>query len=315
MINSNLLTDDLAEKMAVEVIKGKTINLAVEQLKMILIDHLKQTVEEDDKKQAHDALFDVLFKAINPYEKKFEKMITDIWDEEKRIIIANLKKMKKAWLMKDKVDDKVDEVMYPIAVFGKKLANGAMDIFIELMDKEGQRVIGIYDFDIIFDVDSPEVQKWLKGYTPKFSKKLEEVNVKKLRAELVEGMNAGEGIPELLRRVYETYEVDWGFRRAKRIAQNQVLRASNKAALNVYRQSGVVEKKIWVSYIDNRTCPHCERLDGTIISLENNFFDLGDESIVEVDGKEQKLSMNYEEIDAPPLHTQCRCTVAAMIED
>lgn len=310
MINPNLLTDDLAQQIAIEVCKPRITEKATDIFKQLLISQLKETLKEDEKKRAHDELFNALFKAINPYERKFKKMITDIWDEEKRIIIANLKKMKKAWLTKDKVD----EILYPIAVFEKKLADGTTQLFIKLMEKEGQRVVGIYDFDIIFDVENPEVQKWLKGYAPKFSKKLEKVNVEKLRAELIEGMNAGEGIHELTSRVYETYR-DWGFRRAKGIAQNQVIRASNKAALNVYRQSGVVEKKIWVAYFDARTCPHCERLDGRVIALEKNFFDLGDESIVEVDGKEQKLKMDYEEIEAPPLHAQCRCAVAAMIED
>jgi len=235
-------------------------------------------------------------------------MVKGVWEEEKRIIVANLKKMKKAWLTKDKVD----EVLYPVGIFEKKLANGASEIFAGAMDKEGDRIVALYDFDMIFDVDSPETQGWIKGYTPKFSKNLEKVSVAKLRRELIEGMNVGEGIPELLRRVYETYG-DWGFRRAKVIARTEILRASNKAALEVYKQSGVVKKKIWITYHDPRTCPHCERLDGNIISLEKTF--VGDVSIVEVDGKVQRLDTSYEAVDAPPLHAQCRCTVAAYIED
>lgn len=310
MINPNLLTDGLAEKMAVGIIHSMIEEEATDILRRRFITTVRQALQEDDKKQAHDALFDALFKAINPYEKKFEAMLKRIWDEEKRILVANIKKMKKAWLQKDKVD----ELMYPVSLFEKKLADGTTQLFIGLMDKEGQRVVGVYDFDMIFDVDSPEVQKWLKSYTPRFGKSLEAVNVKVLRAGLAEGINAGEGIPELLRRVYETYN-DWGFRRAKKIARTETLRASNKAALETYRQSGVVKKKIWVTYFDARTCPHCERLDGTIISLEKNFFDLGDVSTAKVDGKEQTLKLDYEEIDGPPLHTQCRCTVSAYIEE
>jgi len=84
--------------------------------------------------------------------------------------------------------------------------------------------------------------------------------------------------------------------------------------LNVYRQSGVVKKKIWITHFDKRTCAHCEMMDGRIIGLEENFFDLGDESKVEVEGKEQILKIDYEEIDAPPLHTRGKCTIGAIVD-
>jgi len=311
MINPNFLTSELAEKVAVEVCKPIIINEATVILRQMLIDSLKEAAKEDDKKQAHDMLFNALFKAISPYEKKFETMLKRIWDEEKRILVANLKKMKKAWLQKDKVDS----ILYPTAVFEKKLANGASGIFVEVMEKEGPRIVSLYDFDMIFDVTDPKVQEWLESYTPMFSKKLEEVNVAKLRAELIEGMNAGEGVSELVRRVYETYD-DWGFRRAKRIARTETLRASNKAALETYRQSGVVKKKIWVSYIDKKTCPSCELLDGKVIGLEENYFSVGDPpEVIERDGQKFTFDNSYCDIDAPPRHVSCRCTLSAWIEE
>jgi len=310
MIKQNLLTDKLAEQIAWQYLNdicaGKAASIFKEEIYIAVNKELK----EDDKKLAHDILFNALFKSIAPFEKKFQEMLKRVWGEEERILIANIKKMKKAWLTKDKVDD----ILYPTSIFEKKLANGATNVCIEVMEKEGPRVVELYDFDMIFDVQNPEVTKWLESYMPMFSEKLEEVNVKKLRATLIEGIEAGEGVPELTNRVYETYK-DWGFKRAEIIAQNQVIRASNKAALNVYRQSGVVKKKIWVAYFGPRLCPHCEQLDGTIISLETNFFDLGDESIVKIDGKEQKLKMDYEEINVPPLHPLCKCSIAAYIEE
>jgi len=308
MINSQLLTDNLAEQVAVEAIKFYLAPDVVKTLKQMMINDIKKSVE-DEKKLAHDTLFNALFKSLAPFEKKFQAMLKRIWGEEERILIANIKKMKKAWLVKDKVDD----ILYPTSIFEKKLEKGASQICIEVMEKEGPRVVNLYDFDMIFDVQNPEVTKWLKSYTPMFSEKLEEVNVKRLRATLIEGIEAGEGVPGLTNRVYTLYK-DWGFKRAEDIAQNQVIRASNKAALNVYRQSGVVEKKIWVTHFSPNTCAHCEQLDGTTIGLEENFFDLGDESRVEVEGKEQVLKMNYETIDAPPLHNRGRCTVGAVVD-
>lgn len=309
MINSRLLTGKLAEKIAGEAVKSHVTGEAAKILRTMIFNRVKESAKEDEKKLAHDALFNALFKSLAPFEKKFEAMLKRIWAEEEKILISNIKKMKKAWLHKDKIDD----IMYPQKPFEKILADGSRAIFVEVMSVEGPRVVKLYDFDMVFDVNNPEVKKWLKSYTPMFSKRLEEVSVEKLKRTLIEGIDAGEGVPELTRRVYETYN-DWGFKRAEAIAQNQVIRASNKAALNVYRQSGVVEKKIWISYLDERVCPHCEALDGKVIGIESNYFDLGGESVVKVDDKEQKLKMDYEPIDAPPLHNRCRCSVGAIVD-
>jgi len=309
MIKLNSLTPELAERIADEVASYRIAAEAGKILKQMVIDGIRESIIKEDKKLAHDALFNARDKSITPFEGKFKAMLKRIWGEEERILIANIKKMKKAWLHKDKIDD----ILYSSAIFEKKLANGATDIAVEVMTAEGKRVVSIYDFDMIFDVQNPEVTKWLKSYMPVFSEKLEEVSAKKLRATLIEGIEAGEGVPGLTNRVYEIYK-DWGFTRAETIAQNQVIRASNKGALNVYRQSGVVKKKIWITHFDERTCAHCEMMDGRVIGLETNFFDLGDESTVKVDGKEQVLKMNYEEIEGPPLHTQCRCAVGAVVD-
>ena len=196
-----------------------------------LVSQLKEALEEDGKKQAHDTFFNALFKAIEPYEQKFQEMIIAIWQEQERIIVANLKKLKKAWLRKDIFDD----VSYPSGMYEKKVADEAEKLIIEILKEEGERTVAQYDFDIVFDIDDTEIQKWLKTYVPKFSKNLEEVNIAKLRKALIEGIEAGEGIPALIKRVNETY-ANWYKYRSENIARSEVIRASNKAALEACRQ-------------------------------------------------------------------------------
>ena len=291
MIEQFISLDQLANRIAYECLCEYCQEVVSQDVKDQIVKLVKEEliINVDEKKRKHDEFFGALFKAISPYKKEFEDMIKAIWDEEERIIIANLKKMKKAWMTKDKID----QLLYPVGVFEKKLANGTMQIFIELMGKEGRRIVALYDLDMVFDVENPEIQKWLASYTPEFSRKLEAVNVERLRAELSEGIKAGESIKELAQRVYTTYD-DWGFRRAELIARTETLRASNEAALETYRQSGVVEKKIWITYIDDRTCEECDGLDGEVVELEKDF------------------EGGY---DAPPAHPRCRCAVGGFIED
>ncbi len=44
----------------------------------------------------HEVYFDVLFKALAPWERRYKSMLARVWDQERRIVLANLKKLK-AW--------------------------------------------------------------------------------------------------------------------------------------------------------------------------------------------------------------------------
>jgi len=74
------------------------------------------------------------------------------------------------------------------------------------------------------------------------------------------------------------------------IASDETVRASNAAAMAGFAENGIT-LKCWVS--DPDCCSRCKALDGTVISLANNF----------ADG-----------VPFPPLHTGCRCAIRAEIE-
>ena len=235
-------------------------------------------------------------------------MVRGIWDEERRIIIANLKKLKKAYI--DKAGDKVDQILYPQKEMEKKLAKEAKSLIAIVVAEVGQREIDRLGLEVAFDVTNPEVTKWLKEYVPKFSKKLEEVSIEKLRAELIAGIEKGETLPELMRRVNTTYD-HWDKIRAERISRSESIRAANAGAKSAYIQSGVVEKIVWIATVDKRICPYCEEMDGRVIGIKENFFDKGDVLTVTVDGKKQSMKLDYSDTPHPPLHTLCRCSIGA----
>lgn len=316
MINQALLSDTLAKQMASEIIYSR-LTRAVE---VHLVDEITKGMSKEllDVSLAYIAelkrnlFFDKLFKSLVGYEKRFKIMLRGIWEEERKIIIANLKKMKKMWLKKDAID----QILYPKSQFEKKLSAQTAEIILVILADKGAEAMGEIGLaGVSFDVQNPEVQKWLKSYTPKFSTKLEKVSIAKLRAELIEGMNAGEGIAELTERVNGTY-AHWNKVRSESIAQNQAIRASNRANLEAYKQSGVVKKKVWIA--NPGACHWCAPLDGKIVELEKPFMpsgNIGDEYTVKVNGKDQTIPLDYETIETPPLHTRCRCSISAWIEE
>jgi SPP1 gp7 family putative phage head morphogenesis protein len=120
----------------------------------------------------------------------------------------------------------------------------------------------------------------------------------------------GEGIPDLRKRVNELFDGMEKYR-AERIARSEVIRASNFAAQEAYRQSGVVNEVEWLATDDDRLCEFCAPLSGEHIALGDTFFDKGD-SYRGSDGG--MLDLNYEDIEHPPLHVNCRCALIPIIK-
>jgi SPP1 gp7 family putative phage head morphogenesis protein len=238
--------------------------------------------------------FAVYEKALAPWIARFRSMLTRIWDEERRIILANLKKLK-GWRGKGP-DSLIDSILYPKRRFVDMLDEEARTFFLALMLDEGTRRLEELDLDVAFDIADPNVRQWVDNYTPKFSEELEQVNTDTLRSTLNEGLEAGEGIPQLAARVNDTFET-FNKYRAEVIARTETIRASNQAALESYRQSGVVEKKAWLA--SPESCEICQELEaGEPIALDATFFEDG-----------------YSDGQGPPRHPNCSCAVTAHIED
>ena len=321
--NPQALAEELADEYICSVCSKSTKEVLHNKLKQALQKELEQATEaqteeakEAEKKARHDRIFNALFKRLEPHEAKFADMLKGVWEKERKIIISNLKKLKKAYHPQATKDpeDTVDQILYPTVEFEAELSDEAKALFILIMDEAGRAELASLGIDIAFDVHNPEVTKWLEEYTPMFSKRLEEVNIDKLRKELIEGLEKGESVPKLMKRVNENVFDKWNKQRAYDISQNQALRASNQANLEAYRQSGVVHKKEWITHFTDGTCFWCGSLDGEVVALEKNFYDLGDTVEMEVDGKTERLYVDYENIERPPLHNRCRCAIGPWVE-
>lgn len=78
---------------------------------------------------------------------------------------------------------------------------------------------------------------------------------------------------------------------ANRIAVTETARVQSETALESFRRSGV-EKMIWITEMDERTCDVCGPLDGEIFDVDG----------AQIGG------------ELPPMHPFCRCSVAAYYE-
>lgn len=140
------------------------------------------------------------------------------------------------------------------------------------------------------------IKNKIKARVELFAKSLVETDRDKLVDIITDGVREGLSVPDIRRNITTTFE-DYTKMQAERITRTEVLSISNKAALDAWEQSGVVEGKEWL------TAPgadeQCEQYDGKKV------FDLG--------GNFYSPDSEFEDGD-PPLHPNCRCVVLPILE-
>lgn len=174
----------------------------------------------------------------------------------------------------------------------------------------GERALRQIAEEQVFDPVNPKVFSALEKQRIGSVQSTNSDVIKRLRKTLAMGMELNETVPDLRKRVIGVFN---SLERhvSERIARTETIWAWNEGAVQGYIQSGVVEKKQWVSSGDSRSCDFCPTLDGKIISVEANYFEKGGKYEV----GERSLSFVYEDVGHPPLHPNCRCAIVPIIEE
>lgn len=248
--------------------------------------------------------------------QQFGKLFVRAMDEHEKVMLVTtrtmfqnqMEKIVRKFPMKAIIDineyqlDEEDETRVMVQAYQPQLH--------KIIDDQGHRASQLIGAGHRFSLATKTVQDYLGDRTFKFSFEVTEETNRLLKDTLKEGVAAGEGIPDLTKRVRGLFD-NFEKYRAERIARSEVVRASNFAATEAYDQSGVVDKLQWLTTEDEHTCQWCEPMDGREVSLGGSFFDKGD-TFRGLDGG--TLNLNYESVDFPPLHPNCRCTVVPIVK-
>ena len=172
----------------------------------------------------------------------------------------------------------------------------------------GQRAIAIVDPNLSFNAPAVEaiVDKRIGSI-----RDINRTTQKLVREAVGEGIAAGEGAEPIQRRIRSIFSPeDVGRKRALLIARTETIWAHNEGAVEAYKQSGVINEVEWLTAEDERVCQWCDPMDGRTQTLGTDFFQMGDTFIGRDGGK---LSFGFEAIEHPPLHPQCRCSLAPVV--
>jgi HK97 family phage portal protein len=141
--------------------------------------------------------------------------------------------------------------------------------------------------------------EWIDEYLANFAAVYTVGGEKQLRTLLAESANEEEATEAILERMD-----GWEENRASKSAFDQAIEAGNAIALFGMITMGVTEK-VWTG----GDCPLCQKLNGMVVGIEQNFLSTGDE--LEVDDEDTANLPIVRNIGHPPLHGGCDCVILA----
>lgn len=163
--------------------------------------------------------------------------------------------------------------------------------FLEQWLKEAgiQATENLIGSDTPFESANPLARAFLKARGEYFAKNINEFTRNQLFDTLKEGVEEGENLVDLSKRVSGVYGEARDYR-SDRIARTEVSAAANEGALEAYKQAGV-EKHEWL--VVNPQDTDCLANDGAVVKLGDSF-----------PSGETK----------PPVHPNCECTTIPVFE-
>lgn len=146
----------------------------------------------------------------------------------------------------------------------------------------------------------------LQSRIQRFAGELNQRHQQELSQVISESISRGETLQQRAKAV-ELYYGKNSYE-AERVARTESAKISNMIAVDSFRNSPYVTGKQW--YANPGACEFCRALDGTIVSLDEDYLSLG-QSLVgspeDVSEDPGILNIDYEAIGEPPVHPNCRC--------
>jgi HK97 family phage portal protein len=150
----------------------------------------------------------------------------------------------------------ISKILFDMTGANADFVAKAKPIMRQIIKDQAALEIDNFNFGISFDLEDPKVVDWIQQRGLESAAEINDTTKTKLKDTLSQGIEAGESIPDLAKRISAVYDEAKGSR-AEKIARTETIAASNQANLETYRQveaqTGAKIKKAWLSAEDERT--------------------------------------------------------------
>ena len=242
-----------------------------------------------------DKILELHERALTRSETDFHRMQSRLFAEQRREVLRRVAS-KKALSSIVAKDLPVLELFNLNEWIAKYLVAG-MPVYVSSAVQSGQQQNSAFSLGVSFDVR--KMQPWLDRRVPFWAERVNVETGRLLLADIEEALAAGESIRQIQTRVERVFDFS-DAARSERIARTETQSAMNEAAVETYRQSGVVDRKIWLATLDSRTRDAHWEAHRQVAELEANFI-VGGESI------------SHPGEGSPENAINCRCTVAPIV--
>lgn len=199
------------------------------------------------------------------YERPMAKTVSDFFNAQQTRVIKQLTKSARSGTTKS--TDDMDGIDWNDE--NNKLLD-AIKPYYSLAAKEGNAAAEeLYSLGIDWNLISPQVLKWIKENGAKAVKNINQTTRDLLSDTLKEGMEAGEGIPELKDRVKSVFDIA-STSRAENIARTETHNANAEGNFETFKTGGV-KKKSWLTTTDGRERSWHDDMNGETVGIDEPF--------------------------------------------
>jgi len=229
------------------------------------------------------------------YALKMKKAISKFADGQMKRVISSINATKKSY----------EEWLFAVKDESELMAEAVTPIVIELMEAQAEDVANWISGEVM--VVPHETIVKAEARILKLSAEYNLESYKKLEKIIGKAVDNGESLVKIKRAIEAEYGDAIKGYRAERIAQTESLRVSNETAELVYKQNGFSSVE-W--FINPDACEFCQIYAGQIKTIGSTYTQLGD-VITGADGNQ--MSIDYDNIDTPPLHPNCKCSLVPVV--
>lgn len=193
------------------------------------------------------------------------------------------------WLLKAGISDTINDISFINPdPFYEGLYSGMFDAY----NTGGNTVFSTFELNIDFALRDKNVEKFFKNYSLQLSEQVSKSIQTSIKYELTQAIKNGDSVPEVRKNIlklwdkpievvvppkispdgsiirngysYEMSPKHW----STTVARTEINGAYNKGRLDGFKQTGVVDRVQFSTSPDERLCPICAVLEGTVYTLE-----------------------------------------------
>jgi HK97 family phage portal protein len=251
-----------------------------------------------------DATEDSFFRSLNTIDdktqQKYAKELKKNLRTQKEFVISNLAAYAASVQNGSATTKAYEEIMPNESDEADKSLDWLIPLMLLAIQQGAETALALLDVqdDFLFDTASQNAAKdAARRVVTDFTKQ----TVDKLKAEIAAGVNAGEDLAQLTKRVNQVYEKAIGYR-TDRLSDSESHKAVNKGVQLGMKQAGV-KQKLWQA-LGKNPCQYCRAMNGTIINVESSFVPKGGTMVGE-DGGE--AVQDYDAVENAHAHANCNC--------